>query len=72
MIYYITSGVRFYCITPKVLLLYNGNDYQTNLDIISAKDGRAAQAVDDLYAICQSDENLHTSVIDHLCGKVGG
>ena len=56
----------------KVLLLYNGNDYQTNLDIISAKDARAVQAVDDLCAICQSDENLHTSVIDHLCGKVGG
>lgn len=56
----------------KVLLLYNGNDYQTNLDIISAKDERAVQAVDDLYAICQSDENLHTSMIDYLCGKVGG
>lgn len=55
----------------KVLLLYNSNDYQLNLDIISAKDERAVQAVDDLYTICQSDNDLHASVIDHLCGKAG-
>lgn len=56
----------------KVLLLYNSNDYQLNLDIISAKDERAVQAVDDLYTICQSANDLHASVIDYLCGKVGG
>ncbi|MDR3765790.1 MAG: helicase-related protein [Butyricicoccus sp.] len=55
----------------KALLLYNGNDYQTNLDIISAKDEYAVQAVDALYALCQSDDDLHTQVIDYLLGKAG-
>ena len=53
----------------KALLLYNGNDYQTNLNIINAKDDRAVQAVDALYEICQSDGDFHAQVIDHLHGK---
>lgn len=56
----------------KVLLLYNSNDYQLNLDIISAKDERAVQAVDVLYEVCQSGGDFHAQVIDYLCGKVGG
>lgn len=56
----------------KVLLLYNSNDYQTNLDIISTKDERAVQAVDVLYEVCQSGGDFHAQVIDYLCGKVGG
>lgn len=32
----------------KALLLYNGNDYPITLNIISIKDERAVQVVDDL------------------------
>ena len=34
-----------------------------NLDIISDTDGRAVEAVNELYAICESADDLHDTVI---------
>ena len=50
----------------KVLLLYNGSDFQLNLDIISGKDERAIRAADEMYALCQSDTDLHEQILDYL------
>lgn len=47
----------------KALLLWNDADFQMNLDIISNTDERAVQAVNDLYAICESSDDLHDAVI---------
>ena len=55
----------------KVLLLYNDRDFQMNLDIISGKDERAVKAADEIYALCQSDEDLHEQILDYL-GKGAG
>ncbi len=48
----------------KTLLLWNDADFQMNLDIISNTDERAVQAVNELYAICESPDDLHDAVID--------
>ena len=50
----------------KVLLLYNDRDFQMNLDIISEKDERAVRAADEMYALSQSDEDLHKQILSHL------
>lgn len=54
----------------KALLLWNDADFQMNLDIISNTDDRAVAAVNELYAICESADNLHEAVID--CFAKGG
>lgn len=48
----------------KAVLLWNDADFQMNLDIISNTDDRAIEAVNDLYAICESSDDLHDAVID--------
>lgn len=47
----------------KALLLWNDVDFQMNLDIISHTDDRAVEAVNELYAICESSDDLHDAVI---------
>ena len=47
----------------KALLLWNDADFQMNLDIISNTDERAIDAVNELYAICESSDDLHNAVI---------
>ena len=47
----------------KALLLWNDADFQMNLDIISNTDERAIDAVNGLYAICESSDELHNAVI---------
>lgn len=47
----------------KALLLWNDADFQMNLDIISNTDERAIDAVNELYAICESSDDLHDAVI---------
>lgn len=47
----------------KALLLWNDTDFQMNLDIISNTDERAIDAVNELYAICESSDDLHDAVI---------
>lgn len=47
----------------KALLLWNDADFQMNLDIISNTDERAIDAVNELYAICESSYDLHDAVI---------
>ena len=54
----------------KALLLWNDADFQMNLDIISNTDERAIEAVNELYAICESSDDLHDAVIDCF-GKDG-
>ena len=48
----------------KALLLWNDTDFQMNLDIISNTDERAIDAVNELYAICESSDDLHNAVIE--------
>lgn len=48
----------------KALLLWNDADFQMNLDIISDTDDRAVEAVNELYAICESSNDLHDAVIE--------
>ena len=48
----------------KALLLWNDADFQMNLDIISDTDDRAVEAVNELYAICESSDDLHDAVIE--------
>ena len=48
----------------KAMLLWNDADFQMNLDIISNTDERAIEAVNELYAICESSDDLHDAVID--------
>ena len=48
----------------KALLLWNDADFQMNLDIISNTDERAIDAVNELYAICESSDDLHDAVIE--------
>ena len=50
----------------KVLLLYNGADYQMNLDIIGKNDARASQEADAMYHICESEENFHKQILHHF------
>ena len=50
----------------KVLLLYNGNDYQMNLDIIGKNDARASKEADAMYHICESEEDLHKQILHYL------
>lgn len=52
------------------LLLWNDADFQMNLDIISDTDYRAVDAVNELYAICESSDDLHKAVI--ACFAKGG
>jgi superfamily II DNA helicase RecQ len=47
----------------KALLLWNDADFQMNHDIISNTDERAIDAVNELYAICESSDDLHDAVI---------
>ena len=47
----------------KALLLWNDADFQMNLDIISHTDDRAVEAVNELYTICESSDDLHDAVI---------
>ena len=54
----------------KALLLWNDADFQMNLDIISGTDDRAIEAVNELYAICESADDLHDAVI--ACFAKGG
>ena len=54
----------------KALLLWNDADFQMNLDIISDTDDRAVEAVNELYAICESSDDLHGAVIG--CFAKGG
>lgn len=54
----------------KALLLWNDADFQMNLDIISNTDERAIDAVNELYAICESSDDLHDAVI--ACFAKGG
>ena len=54
----------------KALLLWNDADFQMNLDIISDTDDRAVEAVNELYAICESSDDLHDAVIG--CFAKGG
>ena len=54
----------------KALLLWNDTDFQMNLDIISDTDYRAVDAVNELYAICESSDDLHKAVI--ACFAKGG
>ena len=54
----------------KALLLWNDADFQMNLDIISDTDYRAVDAVNELYAICESSDDLHDAVIG--CFAKGG
>ena len=54
----------------KALLLWNDTDFQMNLDIISDTDDRAVEAVNELYAICESSDDLHDAVIG--CFAKGG
>lgn len=54
----------------KVLLLWNDTDFQMNLNILSYTDEQAVRAVNELYAICESSDDLHTAVID--CFAKGG
>ena len=54
----------------KALLLWNDADFQMNLDIISGTDDRAIEAVNELYAICESSDDLHDAVIG--CFAKGG
>ena len=54
----------------KALLLWNDVDFQMNLDIISHTDDRAVEAVNELYAICESSDDLHDAVIG--CFAKGG
>ena len=48
----------------KALLLWNDADFQMNLDIISNTDERAIDAVNELYAICESSDDLHDAIIE--------
>lgn len=50
----------------KVLLLYNDRDFQLNLDIINGKDERAVKAADEMYALSQSDKDLHNQILSFL------
>ena len=50
----------------KALLPWNDADFQMNLDIISNTDERAIDAVNELYAICESSDDLHDAVIGCL------
>ena len=54
----------------KALLLWNDADFQMNLDIISNTDDRAVEAANELYAICESSDDLHDAVIG--CFAKGG
>ena len=54
----------------KALLLWIDVDFQMNLDIISHTDDRAVEAVNELYAICESSDDLHDAVIG--CFAKGG
>ena len=45
----------------KALLLWNDADF--HLDIISNTDERVIDAVNELYAICESSDDLHDAVI---------
>lgn len=54
----------------KALLLWNDADFQMNLDIISDTDDRAVEATNELYAICESADDLHDAVIG--CFAKGG
>lgn len=54
----------------KALLLWNDADFQMNLDIISDTDDRAIKAVNVLYLICESADDLHDAVIG--CFAKGG
>ena len=54
----------------KALLLWNDADFQMNLDIISDTDDRAVEAANELYAICESADDLHDTVIG--CFAKGG
>ena len=54
----------------KALLLWNDADFQMNLDIISDTDDRAVEAANELYAICESSDDLHDAVI--ACFAKGG
>ena len=54
----------------KALLLWNDADFQMNLDIISDTDYRAVDAVNELYAICESSDDPHDAVIG--CFAKGG
>ena len=54
----------------KALLLWNDADFQMNLYIISDTDDRAVEAVNELYAICESSDDLHDAVI--ACFAKGG
>ena len=47
----------------KALLLWNDADFQMNLDIISDTDDHAVEAANELYAICESSDDLHDAVI---------
>ena len=50
----------------KALLLWNDADFQMNLDIISDTDDRAVEAANELYAICESSDDLHDAVIAYF------
>ena len=54
----------------KALLLWNDADFQMNLDIISDTYNRAVEAANELYAICESSDDLHDAVIG--CFAKGG
>lgn len=54
----------------KALLLWNDADFQMNLDIISDTYNRAVEAANELYAICESTDDLHDAVIG--CFAKGG
>ena len=54
----------------KALLLWNDTDFQMNLDIIFDTDDRAVEATNELYAICESADDLHDAVIG--CFAKGG
>lgn len=48
------------------LLLYNDADVRMNLDIISTEDERAITAVDEMWNLCLSNENIQTQVMDYF------
>ena len=48
------------------LLLYNDADFRMNLDIISKEDERATIAVDEMWNLCMSDEEIQAQVMDYF------
>lgn len=48
------------------LLLYNDADVRMNFDIISTEDERAITAVDEMWNLCLSNEDIQTQVMDYF------